>query len=229
MSFLRRFSAILFDLNGTLAEGYDRFGSDQDYMPGYLDHGGGRLAAHEVAARIDGCLAGLTSRYDSPPDDPFPPLREFLTGESLVEEEIRALEATVAQHEMGHIPPARVRLLEQLATTHRLGLVSDLWAPAERCRHYLESAGLTRLFGSMVFSCEHGAVKPAPRLFRTALAELCVAPADTVFVGDSAIRDIQGAMACGMATIWISPRSTADARTRPDRVVGSVEALAGLV
>lgn len=229
MKFLQRFDAILFDLNGTLADDYDRFGSEQDYMPGYLDHGGRCLTVAEVAARIDDCLGRLISRYESSLVDPFPALREFLKDEGLPEEEIRALEGAVAVHEMGRIPSARIRTLEDLSATHRLGLVSDLWAPAECCRDYLESTGLTRLFGSMVFSCEHGAVKPAPRLFRTALAELGVAPADTVFVGDSATRDIDGAAACGIATIWTKPQSAAVSRTSPDRVVDSVEELADLV
>ena len=40
MSFLRRFDAVLFDLNGTLAEDYDRFDGEQDYTAGYVRHGG---------------------------------------------------------------------------------------------------------------------------------------------------------------------------------------------
>ena len=130
---------------------------------------------------------------------------------------------------MGRIPAVRIRLIEQLARSHRVGLVSDLWAPADHYRRYLASTGLADRFGAMVFSCEHGAVKPSPRLFRTALAQLGVAPARAVFVGDNPSRDIAGAAACGLATIWVNPRAVAAPPTRPDRVVESVEALVDLL
>ncbi len=42
---LAEFEAILFDLNGTLAEGYDRFGPEQDYHATYRRLGGRRLDA----------------------------------------------------------------------------------------------------------------------------------------------------------------------------------------
>jgi FMN phosphatase YigB (HAD superfamily) len=227
--FLRRFDAILFDLNGTLAEDYDRFDGQQDYTVAYIRHGGSGLDAEALAARIGRGLTRLTARYDAAPADPFPALREFLIEDELPETEIRALEATVAVHEMGSIPAARIRLLEQLAGSHRIGLISDLWAPAAHYRRYLASIGLGAVFASMVFSCEHGAVKPSPRLFLTALRDLDVAPGRAVFVGDNPSRDIAGAAACGLATIWVCRHSETAPHVHPDRTVGSVEALVDLV
>jgi FMN phosphatase YigB (HAD superfamily) len=109
----------------------------------------------------------------------------------------------MASHECGRIPARRVELLRALGRDFRLGLVSDLWAPARRCRDYLGSLGLAGLFGSLVFSSEHGAVKPARQLFERALGELDADPARTLFVGDDLARDVAGAANCGLATVWI--------------------------
>ena len=85
------------------------------------------------------------------------------------------------------------------------------------------------MFGSMVFSCEHDAVKPGPRLFQTALSELGVAPERAVFVGDHESRDILGAAACGMSTVWIDAAGCGPTVASPARVVVSLEALPDLV
>jgi FMN phosphatase YigB (HAD superfamily) len=207
---VRRFDAILFDLNGTLAEGYDRFGPGEDYHATYRDLGGRELSAAALRDRIDRTLARLLPLYSDGPADPFPALRDCVPdSDRLPAAELELLLATVAAHECGQIPPARVALLRRLSGSHRLGLVSDLWAPARRCREELAALGLDEVFGTLVFSCEHGAVKPARRLFELALAELDVEPARTLFVGDHPQRDIEGAAACGLRTVWIGDPAVA--------------------
>ena len=61
---VRRFDAILFDLNGTLAEGYDRFGPGEDYHATYRDLGGRELSAAALRDRIEALLRhpGFTLR-----------------------------------------------------------------------------------------------------------------------------------------------------------------------
>jgi HAD superfamily hydrolase (TIGR01549 family) len=201
---LAEFDAILFDLNGTLAEGYDRFGPDEDYHGTYRRLGGRRLDAEALGRWIEDTMARLLRRYREGPDDPFPDLRDCvpMAGDP-PGAEIELLLETIAVHECGTISGPRARMLRRLADRHRLGLVSNLWAPADRCRRYLEREGIAPLFGSLVFSCELGAVKPARRLFERALAELGSDPARVLFVGDDPERDIAGASACGLRTAWI--------------------------
>lgn len=207
---LHRFDAILFDLNGTLAEGYDRFGAGEDYHATYRQLGGARLAAGELRSEIEQVLACLLPRYERGPPDPFPSLGDCVADAARWPAvELELLLETMAAHECGHIPADRVTLLQGLAARHRLGLVSDLWAPATHCRDYLTALGLAELFGSLVFSCEHGAVKPARRLFELALVELDADPARTLFVGDHLRRDIEGAAACGLRTAWIGDPTVA--------------------
>ncbi len=54
-----------------------------------------------------------------------------------------------------------------------------------------------------VGSRAHGKVKPDPTIFRAALAELDVEPADAVMVGDSLQDDVEGARALGMRAFLI--------------------------
>lgn len=222
--FLDRFEAIVFDLNGTLAEGYDRFDKDQDYHATYRALGGSALSRSEVTEAVEESLRRCLARYRRGPSDPFPPYAEFMPVEFA--EHAAAIEDTVAEHELGVIPDERRDWLETLARSHRLGLVSDLWAPARRVRERLAADGLGALFRSLVLSCEHGAVKPSPRLFRLALSELSADPARTLFVGDNYRRDIEGAAACGLATAWVSATGPPGEAPAADRVVDSVERLA---
>ena len=209
------FDAILFDLNGTLAEGYDRFGPDEDYHGTYRDLGGRDLSPVALRDWIERTLARLLPRYRDGPADPFPALRDCVPeADRLPASELELLLETMAAHECGQIPPDRIALLHALSGHHRLGLVSDLWAPAGQCRDYLTNVGLGDVFGSLVFSCEHGAVKPARRLFELALAELDADPARTLFVGDDLRRDIGGAAACGLRTAWIGDPAVANGAGR---------------
>lgn len=52
-------------------------------------------------------------------------------------------------------------------------------------------------------SAELGIVKPAPDVFRAALARAGVEPEAAVMVGDSIEDDVKGALACGCGAIWL--------------------------
>jgi HAD superfamily hydrolase (TIGR01509 family) len=221
--FIDRFEAVIFDLNGTLAEDFDRFGEGQDYHATYRALGGTRLSSDELVRAVEQSLERCLERYRRGPWDPFPTYRAFLSAEFHADGEL--VEDTVAAHELGSVPRPRLRWLREQAEGHRLGLLSDLWAPPRLAREFLEREGLAGLFGSIVLSCEHGAVKPGPRLFLTALEELGARPEDALFVGDNYPRDIEGAAACGLATVWICRNGVSVGRGAADRIVERVELL----
>ncbi len=110
-------------------------------------------------------------------------------------------------------------LLAQLAAQgYGLGLVSNtFWAPA------LHDADLAR-FGMLdylpvrVYSCVFGMTKPHPSIYRHALDQLDVAPAEAVFVGDKLRVDVFGPQKIGMrAVLLASPyRVEADPEITPD-------------
>jgi putative hydrolase of the HAD superfamily len=172
---------------------------------------------------VDETLGRCLLRYEHGPWDPFPPYGDFLELADPAEKSL--VEATVADHELGVVPDSRVAWLRELARTHRIGLVSDIWGPAGRLRAYLSKTGLGSLFAAVVISSEEGAVKPSPRVFRTAVDRLGCRSSSAVFVGDSLKRDVVGAQACGLATVWIGQRDAMPEGGKPDRVIGTVEAL----
>jgi len=226
MAFLDRFETILFDLNGTLAVDFDRFGPDQDFHATYRAIGGGTLGSETLDGIIHASWAQCLSRYASGPPEPFPDYRSFLP--DLDDETLWHVERTVAVHETGSIPRRRLDWLGMLADTHRLGIVSDQWAPSGWLRDYLAASGVAAMMQAIVLSCEEGVVKPSPVMFRKALAMTGSAAHRTRFVGDSYERDVVGAAACGMETAWISGCRQVPGRIRPSAIVPSVEALRNL-
>jgi putative hydrolase of the HAD superfamily len=83
----------------------------------------------------------------------------------------------------------------------KLGLVVNTIWPGEVIDHQLEALGLMELFPVRVYSTEHAAQKPHPNLFRAALDEMQLAPAETIFVGDEPSADVLGARRAGMRCI----------------------------
>jgi putative hydrolase of the HAD superfamily len=66
-------------------------------------------------------------------------------------------------------------------------------------------------------------------MFRSALDELGLDPAEAVYVGDSWMRDVVGASEAGMHPIWIR-RPNVDPATQPDgRPVTILNSLSGLL
>lgn len=66
-------------------------------------------------------------------------------------------------------------------------------------------------FDDLVFSCEEGLMKPAPEIYRRALARLNVHPAEAVFV-DDVLKNIQGAEALGMRGLHFTDPARARAQ-----------------
>jgi len=96
-------------------------------------------------------------------------------------------------------------VLVKLAKTFRLGIISNNYGNlAAICRQ----TGLTDLMQVLVDSALVGAVKPDPLIFRQALAQMDVRPAEAVMVGDSLPRDIHGARAMGMGAVWLTPEKS---------------------
>jgi HAD superfamily hydrolase (TIGR01509 family) len=102
-------------------------------------------------------------------------------------------------------------VLETLAERYRLGVVSNFYGNLEAA---CWSSGLAPLFGVMTDSRRVGVEKPDPAIFRAALEQLHAAPETTLFIGDSLVRDCEGARRAGMRFIWIAPEDVqARART----------------
>ena len=116
-----------------------------------------------------------------------------------------------------------VPALTQLARRHHVGLLSN-------GNSYPERAGLGGLFGTVVFSQDHGVEKPDRRLFDVAVAQVPATVERFVMVGDSLANDVDGAQRAGWAGVWLnrqgSPCPTAH---RPDGEVRTLAELPGVL
>ncbi len=105
------------------------------------------------------------------------------------------------------LPPAPTAgaLLERLAGTYRLGILSN-WPLAATIDRYVEAAGWAPHLSAVVVSQRVGTIKPHPAIFaaaRTALGS--PEPSEMLHVGDDWIggrrRSEAGGLACGLAGV----------------------------
>jgi putative hydrolase of the HAD superfamily len=113
----------------------------------------------------------------------------------------QALFAHYARAGAWRIAPGARSLLRGLrARGIRVAVVSNF---DSRIGGILDGLGLAQFLDAIVFSSAAGAAKPAPAIFRQALATLGVRPAEAVHVGDDPIADVAGARGAGLGAIWM--------------------------
>ncbi|QLQ33671.1 MAG: HAD family hydrolase [Candidatus Thiothrix singaporensis] len=212
--YLQGKQAVLLDMNSTFMFGEDRFDSTQDYSLVYRQLGG-NLPAAQVNRLIRDVMDYLTPRYPAAEyQEAFPSIPAALKAMSntpLSDAEMSTLAMTFAMHERGHIPPAYVQALHQLATHFRLGLVIDIWAAKDLWEQYFRETGIHHLFEAVSFSSDHGCVKPSPYGFRQILQAMRLQPEDALFIGDSVRRDLGGAQAAGLDCVLVGGAESAQA------------------
>ena len=107
--------------------------------------------------------------------------------------------------------------LDELRGSYALGLVTNGASCLQREK--LATAGLEEYFDTVIVSAEFGVGKPDPSIFKHALDQLDVTADQTMMVGDSLTRDIDGAIATGIRGVWINR----DGRDRPENRTDVVE------
>jgi putative hydrolase of the HAD superfamily len=108
----------------------------------------------------------------------------------------------------------------------RLGLVTN--GGSEMQRGKLERFGLEPYFDCILIEGEFGVGKPDERVFGHVLEQFNVAAEDAWMVGDDLQRDISGAQALGMLTIWVDWRGNGLPQSSlviPDRIIRSIAEL----
>lgn len=84
----------------------------------------------------------------------------------------------------------------------RLGLVTN--GPADLQHEKIDRTGLQGRVDVVMVSGDLGTGKPDAAVFRQALAALGVPPERALMVGDSLNRDVAGARAAGLTSLWLS-------------------------
>jgi len=81
----------------------------------------------------------------------------------------------------------------------KIGLISN--ADIIDCKYWKQS-GLAPFFDDAIFSCNVGFLKPDKRIYEIAMQHLDVLPNECLFVGDGGSKELYGAKAVGMKTVF---------------------------
>jgi HAD superfamily hydrolase (TIGR01509 family) len=128
------------------------------------------------------------------------------------------------------VPMSRVVQLadgarEAVEAARELGLrlvicSNTLWRSDEDIRRDWEELGFAGLFDGYVSSHSTGFGKPHPAIFDRCLRMAGVGPDEAAIIGDNPSRDMVGARAVGMRSIWIRPpEHVGDPHPAPDATV----------
>ena len=133
------------------------------------------------------------------------------------------------------VPENHKQVLDDLACRVRLGLCSN-FSHSAMALGLLDDCGLRVHLDALVISDAIGIRKPRAEIFEAVLAELGVAPEETLHVGDSLSADIAGAALLGIHTAWITRRiADREAALRvhegpsPDCVIADLSEIEGLL
>jgi putative hydrolase of the HAD superfamily len=92
--------------------------------------------------------------------------------------------------------------LERLTERYTMAVVTN--GPIDVQQTKLVASGLANFFSVVVASSEVGSGKPEPEIFSAALGRLSIDAEDAIVVGDSPEKDIAGARAAGLRSIWLN-------------------------
>lgn len=104
-----------------------------------------------------------------------------------------------------------------LGAGYRLGIVTN--GVPDLQREKIAGCKVSGQFHAAIVSGEIDCGKPDPGIFHHICRELGVNPADSVMVGDNPERDVAGAMAAGMKSVWVQRNG----RPRDERYPADLE------
>jgi HAD superfamily hydrolase (TIGR01549 family) len=128
----------------------------------------------------------------------------FDFGDTLADEATEEKDAAGVTQRAELIPGASELVHTLKRRGYPLALVADGYA--DTYRNVLSQHGLYDCFDAFAISEQIGVCKPDARMFSHALAQLGVPPhayAHTMMVGNHLERDIKGANALGMISVWL--------------------------
>jgi HAD superfamily hydrolase (TIGR01509 family) len=147
-------------------------------------------------------------------------------GHDLTDEQMLEL-AWLWYRPLGKTATVERGLAEMLVTLRGQGLtlavVSNTFVPPGVLDRHLAQEGLLEHLPIRVYSSEVGYRKPGRRIFNEALDRCELAPAETMFVGDSLWADIRGANRMGMVSVLKDPAARhRHGRIRPHYRIRSI-------
>jgi putative hydrolase of the HAD superfamily len=184
-----RVRAFVFDLWDTLVD---------------FDPAGSRAFQDRVAKRLRRDPEEFAGAWlEGRPKRDSGPLREYLLGidvPSDAADELVELRYAATRAMLRPRPGAVETLAELRSRGFLLGMISVC---SEDVPSVWGETPFAHVFDATVFSCSVGLRKPDPRIYRLALEELGVTPAESIFVGDGANDELAGAERVGMRAVLI--------------------------
>jgi phosphoserine phosphatase len=98
--------------------------------------------------------------------------------------------------------PESERVLLELQPGYRLALITN--GATDIQLEKIDGSRLAPFFQTILISGSFGVGKPHPEIFTAALSQLDLQPGEAVMIGDSLKRDVGGAAALGIRTIWLN-------------------------
>jgi putative hydrolase of the HAD superfamily len=197
------FSAVLFDLDGTLCEPVQS--ADSVYTGAFEAAGIGRFGEPDE----------LWAALESPPDHEDP-VGYFAAGFATVaaQHDRAPVDATaLAQGFLETVDYARVRPREGAETAvrtakrrGRVGLVTN--GPESRQAAKLEALPFGDAFETVVYAGDLSRRKPNRDPFERGVASLSVPAEETIYLGDSLEYDVVGAQNAGITAAWCPSEGT---------------------
>ena len=115
------------------------------------------------------------------------------------------------------------RVLGKLGERYAIGAITNGNADVHRI-------GIGHHFDFVVTPAEAGAAKPDSAIFELALDAAGASPENVVHVGDDPVRDVAGAAAIGLRTVWMNPEGRPwPGERRPDAEIRSLEVLLSVI
>jgi phosphoglycolate phosphatase len=220
---MRRFQAVLFDLDGTLIDSLPDLAAAANRL--LAAEGRDPLVPEQVRPMIGDGAARLVERvFAARGGLPGPELAPYLA-RFVADYEPRSAELTRP------FPHVAETLAALKAAGTRMAVCTN--KPSGATNRILSALGLAGYFDAVVGGDDAPALKPDPRHLLAALPRLDAAPADTAVVGDS-INDVLAAKAAGLPCIAVSfgyarvPASELGADAVIDDFADLARALAGL-
>ena len=207
---MKKFKALLFDINGTVSNIYTSESDEELYRvtANFLKFHGVQISSGELKA----LYFDLNRQQRHESSEQFPEFDVEKIFQSVIDEYggaapcdpgLAALAATVYRAASMYLlePYTGVtEVLTMMKKNYRLAAVSDgqsLWARPE-----LRMAGLDKFFEFAIVSGDHGFRKPDKRMFELALEKLEIAPHEAVYVGNDMYRDVFGCKNAGLKSIF---------------------------
>ena len=207
--FIDKFEVILLDMGNTFMFDVDRFDKNDNIDLTYRRLGGTVLRETEIYEVVSSIFNQMIADSQNPDNfDNFPKVSYYLNNHPISSDlslkEKNIIENLIAEHEMGIIPERYIKVLKEIAQTHRLGIISDIWSDSKLFFQKFKQAGIIDLFDIILFSSDLGIIKPSPLIFKKAIDHFAIDASRIVYIGDSFRRDVQGAKNIGISAIWIN-------------------------